>query len=495
MSFHTTFSWLSLLLLWLQPSLTSPQQCGQCSVQNSIDFNVELTYLKEGDDSFIEYTDSQYGHLRVEVPRFFFDYTKERILKEINFSFQNSAWSERVLLEIFYYAVTYGNDHKPENYTHTDGNTGLETAENWMVDCVDICQWEGIVCGPLSNDNPLAGTPDYSPPCHAVTSIDLMEAGLAGTLPSELYHLKHLHRINLNDNSLHGSIPTTYGNFEHLRFMDLGDNTFLTGIIPPQLGALAPTLQELWLEKNQFEGPLDYALMQLTNCRFMDLSTNRLTGTLPPEIGHLTSLGSLFLEENALTGTIPPEIGLLKSLRVIDIGVNDFTGPLPSEIGLCSSLMDFNVASNRLNESIPAEIFFLTNLEVLMLSENELTGNLPEGDDDVPGRYTDLHTDDDEEDMQYGYAWGDFTEMVALAVDRNNFIGTLPPQLLWGLAPSLTSLDIGYNFFTGTIPHEIGEMTLLKRFSAPYNFFQGTGESLLRDFIALGIVNSLCRSS
>lgn len=429
---------LSLLSLCFQSCVAVCQQCGQCSVQNTIDLNVDLTFLKEGGESFIEYTDSGYGDLRVQVPRFFFNYTKERILKEINYSFQNSAWSERVLLEIFYYAVTYGNDHKPGNYTHADGNTGLETAENWMVDRVDICQWEGIVCGPLSNDNPLAGEPEYKPPCHSVTSIDLMEAGLSGTLPSELAHLKHLHRMNINHNKLHGTIPTEYGNFEHLRFMDLGEND-LTGIIPHQLGALAPTMQELWLEKNQFEGPLDYALMQLTNCRFMDLSENKLTGTMPPEIGHLTSLGSLFLEDNQFTGTIVPELGLLKSLRVIDIGVNEFTGPIPSEIGLCTSLIDFNVASNRLNESIPAEIFYLTNLEVLMLSENEFTGMLPEGDDDVPGRVTDLQMlTDDDDDMEYGYAWGDFTEMVALAVDRNNFRGNLPPQLLWGLAPTLT---------------------------------------------------------
>lgn len=154
----------------------------------------------------------------------------------------------------------------------------------------------------------------------------------------------------------------------------------------------------------------------------------------------MTSLGSLFLEENKFTGTIVPEIGLLKSLRVIDIGVNDFTGPIPSEIGLCTSLIDFNVASNRLNESIPVEIFYLTNLESLMLSENELTAMLPEGDDRCPGRHTNLHPDDDDEedDNRWNYAWGDFAELVTLAIDRNNFSGTLPPQLLWGLAPSLT---------------------------------------------------------
>ena len=438
MPFPTLLLWLSLLVLCFHSSLSACQECGQSSLQNTIDFNVELTYLTEGDDSLIEYTDPYYGDLRVEVPRFFFDLTKERILREINHSFQNSGWSERVLLEILYYAATYGTDHKPANYTHQDGTTGLETAGNWLVDCVDICQWEGIVCGPLSNDNPLAaGVSDYQPPCHSVTSIDLTDKNLSGTLPSELSRMKHLQRLNLNNNKLHGTIPTTYGNFENLQFLDLGENK-LTGLIPHQLENLAPTLQELWLEKNAFEGPLDYALMRLTNCRFMDLSENKLTGTIPPEIGQLTSLESLFLEDNQLTGTIVSELGLLPSIRVIDIGVNDFTGPIPSDIGFCTGLVDFNVASNRLNESIPLEIFYLTNLEVLMLSENELTGNLPVGDDIVPSRIKDLHDDDDEDDV-YGYSWSDFRDMVALAIDRNNFIGTFPAQVLYGLAPSLTS--------------------------------------------------------
>ena len=209
MSMSALLSWLFLLLLCCyQRSFVGSQQCGQCDA-DAIDFNVELTFLKEGDDSFIEYTDSQYGELRVEVPRFFFNHSKERILAEIHYSFQNSAWSERALLEIFYYAVTYGTDHKPDNFTHSDGHTGLESAENWLVDCVDICQWDGIVCGPLASDNPLEGEPDYKPPCRSVTSIDLMEAKLSGTLPPELFHLSHLHRLNLNDNFLHGTIPTT----------------------------------------------------------------------------------------------------------------------------------------------------------------------------------------------------------------------------------------------------------------------------------------------
>jgi LRR receptor-like serine/threonine-protein kinase FLS2 len=211
----------------------------------------------------------------------------------------------------------------------------------------------------------------------------------------------------------------------------------------------------------------------------MDLSENKLTGTIPPEVGNLIHLGSLFLENNKLNGTIATEMFRLPFLRVIDIGVNDFTGAIPTYIGICASLIDFNVASNRLNGSIPHEILLLTNLEVLMLSENELTGMLPLEiyERDVYDDNGDLLVDDDGEPLEFLFSWSNLTQLVALAMDRNNLVGTFPSELLWGLRSSLTSLDIGYNFFTGTLPDEIGDMQKLKRFSAPFNFLTGFGKA------------------
>jgi hypothetical protein len=359
--------------------------------------------------------------LRVEVPDFFIDYNQERIQNELDFYFENEGiWSERVLLEILYHAL------KPKHDPHECG--GLT---DWLSDTVPVCDWEGITCGPLEDTSILFYSleDDSTPPPDAVTRIELTDMHLQGTLPPELSLMDYLQHLNFNKNELHGTIPTEFGDFLQLSFIDMGDNK-LSGTLPTELGQLSHSLEELWLEKNQLQGPLDHHLMELQNLRFLDLSENNLTGTLPPEIGELASVESVFLEENKLTGTIVRELGQLTSLRVMDLGVNDFTGPLPAEIGHCTNLVDFNVASNRLNGSLPIELFHLSSLEVLMMSENEFSGSLPAGDDIVPSRTN--------QKKKYGFKWADFKGMEALAVDRNNLMGTLPPGLLYGLAPSLT---------------------------------------------------------
>jgi hypothetical protein len=387
-------------------------------------------FVTDGDGSYIDYTDPYYKkEVRVEVPDFFIDYNGERIQDELDFYFENEGiWSERVSLEIFYHSV------KPKHEPHECG--GLT---DWLSHTVPICNWAGITCGPLEDTfiQSRVLEDDSTPPPDAVTRIELTDMHLQGTLPPELSLLDYLQHLNLNNNELHGTIPTEFGEFLGLRFIDIGDNK-LSGTLPTELGQLSHSLEELWMEKNQLGGPLNYHLMELRILRFLDLSENNLTGTMPPEIGELASVGSIFLEENKFTGTLVPELGRLTNLRVMDLGVNDFTGPIPAEIGLCTNLVDFNVASNRLSESLPIELFRLSNLEVLMLGENEFSGSLPGGDDIVPSRT--------KRKKKYGFKWANFKGMEALAVDRNNLMGTLPPGLLYGLAPSLTRYARGSRY-------------------------------------------------
>jgi hypothetical protein len=410
--------WMPLLLA-LCPLLVATDD-----VDDDDHETADFPFMFRGDRTLIDYLDPvSKRSVRIQVPRFFAYYPQNRIRDELDHYFRHAgAWSERVVLEILHHAL------EPKRGLDLCGRTSL-----WLNESVHICDWTGITCG---TDDEVSVRPDpftdtYLPPRDAVTKIDLSQSGLLGTLPSELIQLAHLQHLDLNENSLQGTIPTEYGNFLRLRHLDLGDNNF-NGSIPSQLGMLSHTLEELWLEKNELSGSIHHSLTKMSHLSVLDLSDNELTGSLPTEIGHFSSLKKLFLEVNKLTGSLPSEIGLLKELRFFDMGYNHFVGRIPSEIGLCTNLGHFSVVSNRLNGTIPLEVFRISNLKVLTLSENSFSGILPAGDDLIPSQVMKNN------DKDYGFKWSELSKMEALAMDNNHFHGTLPPELLYGLAPSLT---------------------------------------------------------
>ena len=115
---------------------------------------------------------------------------------------------------------------------------------NWLSD-QPLSQWSGV-----STDS--AGR---------VVELDLRDAGLVGSIPSELMALSRLEVMNLGDNELPGSMPPWLGELTNLTSLDLR-RTGLTGRLPPELGNLA-------------------------NLTYLDLGRNSLSGHIPPELGTL----------------------------------------------------------------------------------------------------------------------------------------------------------------------------------------------------------------
>ena len=130
--------------------------------------------------------------------------------------------------------------------------------------------------------------------------------------------------LDLNDNQLSGTIPTQLGNLANLEELLLTRNQ-LTGTIPTWLGNLA-NLEELYLWENELTGTIPSELDSLSNLELLSLSSNQLTGEIPPELGSLSNLVELSLWENELTGTIPSELGNLSSLELLSLSSNQLTG-------------------------------------------------------------------------------------------------------------------------------------------------------------------------
>ena len=94
--------------------------------------------------------------------------------------------------------------------------------------------------------------------------------------------------LNLSNNNLTGSLSPVLGQLSSLQGLALNGNQ-ITGSIPPDLGLLA-NLTHLYLYENQLSEDIPPELGQLTNLVHLCLDRNRLTGALPEVLGNLANL-------------------------------------------------------------------------------------------------------------------------------------------------------------------------------------------------------------
>jgi hypothetical protein len=409
-------------------------------------------------------------NIRLEVPTHFVKLSRERVYNEINAYLLHpqrsrpprdatvvvtSWWSERVVLEVFFYATVQVNGTGMPSPTPTPIiPSRLETAHGWLRDDVDICDWEGITCGEISFGpgrwvdeaviDPMASYLEEEPeheqevpsvPTTAVTKIDLTDYDLIGTLPSELHMLRHLRRLDLKRNHLVGTIPTTFPHLTYLEYLDLGSNN-LHGIIPKTFSVRRINLRELRLPENQLTGSLLPNLFAGWShvLRVLDISKNNFSGSLRDDLFpyYLSELTKLSLSSNSFTGTIPTQLANLTKVQVLHMADNKFIGTLPTEMAhLYLYLQDLNLGENRLTGTIPTEIMMLTLLNSLVLRGNRLTGTIPEGDDRIKGRRR-------RNKLKTGTMWSQFHRLRLLDLGDNLLTGTIPPELIFGLNPVLT---------------------------------------------------------
>jgi hypothetical protein len=122
----------------------------------------------------------------------------------------------------------------------------------------NYCAWTGVTC---TTDN------------GQLISIQLINRGFTGSLPTQLGLLTGMTNLGLQRNILTGSIPTQLGLLTGMSDLSLFSNQ-LAGIIPTQLGLL-------------------------TRMTYLNLFSNKLTGVVPSALCKLT--GSVYLDYNLLT--------------------------------------------------------------------------------------------------------------------------------------------------------------------------------------------------
>ncbi|XP_058751868.1 receptor-like protein kinase [Vicia villosa] len=138
------------------------------------------------------------------------------------------------------------------------------------------------------------------------TKMDKFDVGfnfLNGSLPSSLQKWTKLNTLVLNENRFSGGIPEFLSAFKDLSELQLGGNMF-GGKIPNSVGTLQNLIYGLNLSSNGLIGDIPVEIGKLKSLLMMDLSRNNLTGSIQV-LDDLPSLVEISISNNSFQGPVP----------------------------------------------------------------------------------------------------------------------------------------------------------------------------------------------
>ncbi|CAB9502854.1 Leucine Rich Repeat [Seminavis robusta] len=178
---------------------------------------------------------------------------------------------------------------------------------------------------------------------NSLRRLNVWNCSITGTLPSELFQLTNMWRIDIDDNEITGTIPTEFGRFTNLTMAWMNGNSF-SGTLPASIFDSWGQLSYLKIHNNNLEGPLPSELGQLTNLRLLWLSHNQFFGTIPSQLGLLNNVTELFLHDTNLVGTIPESLTDMAELEMLTVSNTSLTGSIPNP--LCDQIWDMTHTCN-----------------------------------------------------------------------------------------------------------------------------------------------------
>ncbi|MCO5553944.1 hypothetical protein L7F22_007470 [Adiantum nelumboides] len=269
------------------------------------------------------------------------------------------------------------------------------------------------------------------------------------------------------------TLPSSIGNLPFLQSLFIVECfTEANTTIPPEIGRLASSLNELSLRSNAaLVGEIPSEMGALTSLQVLSLSQNSLSGSIPAAIGKLQSLEHLDLSDNMLSGAVPQEIGGLSNLVILDLSMNELEGGIPASMGKLTMVQKMDLSYNGLEGRVPMEIGNLINLQFLSMSGNALRGPLPLSLANLSTnlQYLILHNNPINEPIPSFL--GQFSSIMALSLSNSGYFGHIPESL--GNLANLSVLSLDRNNLSGPIPQCLAELPHIYSLNLSQNCLSG----------------------
>ncbi|XP_057990176.1 receptor-like protein EIX2 [Hevea brasiliensis] len=369
----------------------------------------------------------------------------------------------------------------------------LNVSSNWIPDFqVEVINLRNCEMGPRF--------PQWLQNQKRILKLYISNPSISDTVPDWFWNISpSMEYLDLSHNHLTGELPDLSSKASLLT-LDLRENEF-EGHLPQ----FPPTIEMLFLNNNQFSGPISpicdmmnesNALRHRNNLSgnlpdcwiygqnlvYLQLRFNQLSGQIPESIGRLINLKWLFLSYNSLSGVIPQSLQNCKSLILLALGNNSLFGSIPTWLGeSLENLQQISLHDNAFEGNIPVQLCQLRHLHYLDFSFNSLSGPIPlcidnflpmaeKEVENVKEDYS-IYTNDELKRRMWK-SRGRYFSSKKMDLSHNMLSGEIPRQVTTLIG--LTHLNLSNNYLKGPIPCDIGAMKSLKYLNLSSNQLSGT---------------------